>query len=81
MFLRMKSVTNREARQEFDRLGQLAHARETVIVTRGGEPWIKLVPASAPQRGKSTADFKARLDRISPKPITGVAEVLTRLRR
>jgi antitoxin (DNA-binding transcriptional repressor) of toxin-antitoxin stability system len=81
MLFDMKTVTKREALQGFETLGDLAHEGETVVVTRGGKPWIKLVPASKPQRGKSATDFKARLDRISPKPIVGVAEILTRLRR
>ena len=62
-------------------IGDLAHAGETVIVTHGGKPWIKLVPALKPKPGKSAAAFKARLNRISPKPIPGASEVLSRLRR
>ena len=41
----------------------------------------KLLGASTPDAGKSAADFKARLDRISRKPIAGVSEVLQRTRR
>jgi len=60
----------------------LAHAGETVIVTHGGKPWFKLVPALIKKKpGKSVAAFKARLNRISPKPIPGASEVLSRLRR
>ena len=62
-------------------IGDLAHAGETVLVTHGGEPWFKLVPAFKRKPGKSAAAFKARLNRISPKPISGAAEVLVRLRR
>jgi antitoxin (DNA-binding transcriptional repressor) of toxin-antitoxin stability system len=62
-------------------LGDLAHSGETVIVTDGGKPWIKLVPALKNRPGKSVAAFKTRLNRISPKPITGASEVLSRLRR
>lgn len=77
----MKTVTKQQAVQRFDMIGDLAHAGETVIVTHGGKPWIKLVPAFKPRPGKSVAAFKARLDRISPKPIPGASEVLARLRR
>jgi len=67
--------------QGFDMIGDLAHAGETVIVTDGGKPWIKLVPALKAKPGKSAAAFKARLNRISPKPTPGASEVLSRLRR
>ena len=77
----MKTVTKQQAVQGFDMIGDLAHAGETVIVTQGGKPWIKLVPAIKTKSGKSAAAFKARLDRISRKPISGVSEVLSRLRR
>ena len=62
-------------------IADLAHAGETVIVTHGGKPWIKLVTALKKKPGKSVAAFKARLNRISPKPIPGAAKVLQRLRR
>jgi len=77
----MKTVTKQQAIQAFDQFGDLAHAGETVIVTHGGKPWIKLVPALKRKPGKSVAAFKARLNRISPKPIPGATEVLSRLRR
>jgi antitoxin (DNA-binding transcriptional repressor) of toxin-antitoxin stability system len=77
----MKTVTKQQAIQGFDVIGDLAHAGETVIVTHGGKPWIKLMPALKRKPGKSATAFKARLDGISPKPIPGVADVLSRLRR
>lgn len=61
-------------------IGDLAHAGETVIVTHG-KPWFKLVPALKKKPGKSAAAFRARLNRISPKPIPGASEVVSRLRR
>ena len=77
----MKTVTKQQAVQGFDMIADLAHAGETVIVTHGGKPWIKLVTALKKKPGKSVAAFKARLNRISPKPIPGASEVLSRLRR
>jgi antitoxin (DNA-binding transcriptional repressor) of toxin-antitoxin stability system len=77
----MKTVTKQQAAQGFDRIGDLAHAGETVVVTLAGKPWIKLVPALKKRHGKSVAAFRARLNRISPKPIPGASEVLSRLRR
>jgi antitoxin (DNA-binding transcriptional repressor) of toxin-antitoxin stability system len=77
----MKTVTKQQAVQGFEMIGDLAHAGETIIVTHGGKPWIKLVPALKKKPGKSAAAFKARLDRISRKPIPGATDVLPRLRR
>jgi antitoxin (DNA-binding transcriptional repressor) of toxin-antitoxin stability system len=76
----MRTVTKREVVQGFDTLGGIAHAGETVMVMHGGKPWIKLVPARKAERGKSVAAFRARLKRVSPKPIPGATEVLRRLR-
>ena len=77
----MKTVSKHQATAAFESLGSLVHAGETVLVTNGGKPWLKMVPASTPDGGKSAADLKARLDRISRKPIAGVSEVLQRTRR
>jgi antitoxin (DNA-binding transcriptional repressor) of toxin-antitoxin stability system len=77
----MKTVTKQQAVRGFDIIGDLAHSGETVIVTHGGKPWIKLVPAIKKKPGKSAAAFKARLNRISSKPIPGAGEMLSRLRR
>ena len=77
----MKTVTKQEAVRGFDALGKLANAGETVVVTEGGEPWIKLVPALKAKGGKSAAAFRARLNRISSKPIAGVDEIFARVRR
>jgi antitoxin (DNA-binding transcriptional repressor) of toxin-antitoxin stability system len=76
----MKTVTKQQAAQGFDMIADLAHAGETVVVTHGGKPWIKLVSAAKRKNGKSAAAFKARLNRISRNSVPGAAEVLTRLR-
>jgi antitoxin (DNA-binding transcriptional repressor) of toxin-antitoxin stability system len=76
----MKTVTKKQLVPGFDNLANLAYSGETVLVTQGGKPWIKLVSAAKPKRGKSAAAFKSRLNRISPKPILGVPDVLQRLR-
>jgi antitoxin (DNA-binding transcriptional repressor) of toxin-antitoxin stability system len=54
----MKTVTKQQAVRGFEMIGDLAHAGETVIVTHGGKPWIKLVPAFKPRPGKSVAAFR-----------------------
>ena len=77
----MKTVSKREAAQSFETLGDLVHSGETVLVVDGDRPWLKMVPPSTSARGKTAAAFKARLARISRKPIPGVADVLKRTRR
>ncbi len=74
----MKTITKQEASQGFDTIADLAHAGETVLVTHGGKPWVKLIPTSKGKPGKSAAAF--RLNRISTKPIPGVSEVFERVR-
>jgi antitoxin (DNA-binding transcriptional repressor) of toxin-antitoxin stability system len=81
IFDSMKTVTRQEVVDGFDIVGDMAHAGETVIVTHRGKPWVKIVPALKKRPGKSAAAFKARLNRISSKPIPGVSQVLSRLRR
>jgi antitoxin (DNA-binding transcriptional repressor) of toxin-antitoxin stability system len=76
----MKTITKQEASQGFDDIADLAHAGETVLVTHGGKPWVKLIPASKGKPGKSAAAFRTRLNRISTKPIAGVSEVFERVR-
>ena len=76
----MKTVSKKEATHGFESLGELAHSGEVVLVTHGGRPWIKLISASVPRRGKSATRIKARLDRLSRKPIHGVNEVFKRSR-
>ncbi|HZM03417.1 MAG TPA: hypothetical protein VFC44_10355 [Candidatus Saccharimonadales bacterium] len=77
----MKTITKQQALRGFGRIGSLAHAGETIIVTDGGKPWIKLGPALKKKSGKSAAAFKARLNRIAPTPIPGASQVLAQLRR
>ena len=77
----VKTVSKHQATATFASLGSLVHAGETVLVTDGGKPWLKMVPATASIGGKNAAAFKARLDRISRKPIAGVSAVLQRTRR
>lgn len=77
----VKTVSKHQAAESFESLGNLVHSGETVLVLHGGKPWFKMVPAKASPGGKTATDFKARLDRISRKPIAGASEVLKRTRR
>ena len=77
----VKTVSKHQAAESFESLGDLVHSGETVLVVHGGKPWLKMVPAKASAGGKTATDFKARLDRISRKPIAGATEVLKRTRR
>jgi len=77
----VRTVSKHEAAESFESLGNLVHSGQSVLVVNGGKPWLKMVPAHASKAGKSAAEFKARLDRISRKPISRVTEVLKRTRR
>ena len=77
----MKTLSKREAAKKFDALCELVHNGETVLIVDHGKPCLKMVPAARRMNGKSSQQFKSRLDRISRKPIPGVSEVLKRVRQ
>jgi len=44
----MRSVNVHEAKTHFSRLIDAAHAGETIVVAKGGNPWARLVPLEKP---------------------------------
>jgi antitoxin (DNA-binding transcriptional repressor) of toxin-antitoxin stability system len=76
----VKTLSKRAAAKSFNSLCDLVHNGETVLIVDGGKPCLKMVPATHRKNGKSAAEFKARLDRISRRPIRGVSAVLKRVR-
>ena len=40
----MRSVNVHQAKTQFSRLIDAAHAGETIVVAKGGKPWARLVP-------------------------------------
>lgn len=44
-------VNVHEAKTQFSRLIDAAHAGETIVVAKGGKPWARLVPLE-PARGR-----------------------------
>ena len=40
----MRSVNVHQAKTQFSRLIEAAHAGETIVVAKGGKPWARLVP-------------------------------------
>ncbi len=41
-------VNVHEAKTQFSRLIDAAHAGETIVVAKGGKPWARLVPLNHP---------------------------------
>ena len=70
----MKTLSKRQAGKNFLEVADLAHSGQIVVVTQGGQPWCKIVPANGePSKRKSAAQFAARLDKIFPKPLAARA--------
>ena len=44
----MRTVNVHEAKTNFSRLIDAAHAGETIVLAKGGQPWARLVPLEAP---------------------------------
>ena len=44
----MRRVNVHEAKTNFSRLIDAAHAGETILVAKGGRPWARLMPLEAP---------------------------------
>ena len=68
MLSRMKVLTKAEASRKFQKVADLAHRGQTVIVTHEGRPWCRIVPANG-RPAKSADEFEARLARIFPKTL------------
>jgi len=45
----MRMVNVHEAKTQFSRLIDAAHAGETILVAKDGKPWARLVPLAADQ--------------------------------
>ena len=45
----MRTVNVHEAKTQFSRLIDAAHAGETILVAKDGKPWARLVPLAADQ--------------------------------
>jgi prevent-host-death family protein len=45
----MRTVNVHEAKTQFSRLIDAAHAGETILVAKDGRPWARLVPLEADQ--------------------------------
>lgn len=62
----MKTTTVADAKARLSELiGQVAHAGQSVLITRRGRPMAKLVPVDAPTR-RHPAKIKGWLDKDDP---------------
>lgn len=62
----MKIITAAQAKARLSELiGQVAHAGQSVLITRRGRPMAKLVPVDAPAR-RHPAKVKGWLDKDDP---------------
>ena len=56
-----RMVNVHEAKTQFSRLIDAAHAGETIVVAKGGKPWARLVPLEPPHARRVPGVLKGRL--------------------
>ena len=54
-------VNVHEAKTQFSRLIDAAHAGETIVVAKGGKPWARLVPLEPPRARRVPGVLTGRL--------------------
>jgi prevent-host-death family protein len=71
----MKTVSARQANQEFSRLLAAAAAGEEFVITRHGTPVAKLVPVARPLSGADRDAAVRRMVKLMKKGIPGLGGV------
>jgi len=61
----MRTVNVHEAKTQFSRLIDAAHAGETILVAKDGKPWARLVPLEADQPRRQPGLLRSQL-RLPP---------------
>jgi prevent-host-death family protein len=57
----MRTVNVHEAKTQFSRLIDAAHAGETILVAKDGKPWARLVPLEADQTRRQPGVLRGQL--------------------
>ena len=57
----MRTVNVHEAKTQFSRLIDAAHAGETILVAKDGKPWARLVPLEPDQPRRQPGVLRGRL--------------------
>jgi prevent-host-death family protein len=62
----VRSVNVHQAKTQFSRLIDAAHAGETIVVAKDGKPWARLVPLEQAEPRRQSGLLKGRLMLPSP---------------
>ena len=71
----MRLVNVHQAKTQFSRLADAAHAGETIVVAKDGKPWARLVPLEQGEPKRQPRVLKGQLplpapdDLLAPLPI------------
>ncbi|MCX5967591.1 MAG: type II toxin-antitoxin system prevent-host-death family antitoxin [Cyanobacteria bacterium] len=71
----MRSVNVHQAKTQFSRLIDAAHAGETIVVAKDGKPWARLVPLEQCKPSRQSGLLKGKLmlpepeDLMAPLPL------------
>lgn len=64
-----RHVNIHEAKTQFSRLVDRAHAGEEIVVAKDGKPWARLVPLAAPERRQPGLLRGLRVDPAFDQPL------------
>ena len=76
---KMKMITEEQRVERFGEFSQLAHDGQSILVTRGGQPWVVLsAPTNVPKAAAADTeqpmewpDFEAHWRKHFPVPLSG----------
>jgi len=80
-FPAVRSVNVHQAKTQFSRLIDAAHAGETIVVAKDGKPWARLVPLEQGEPKRQPGVLKGQLqlpapdDLLAPLPIEELAAI------
>lgn len=74
----MRTVSAREANQQFSKILDAAVEGEEIVITRHGQPVAKLVPCPAPARPDREERRRAAIEWLRSGPLPGPAPEWTR---
>ena len=67
----MRTANVDEAKTDFSRLIDAAHAGETIVVAKGGKPWARLVPLETPAPQRQPGVLAGQLQLPPPEILLG----------
>jgi prevent-host-death family protein len=74
VFPAVRSVNVHQAKTQFSRLIDAAHAGETIVVAKDGKPWARLVPLEQGEPKRQPGVLKGQLLLPAPDDLLGASD-------